>query len=311
MRKRFLKKIFASIAAATIIVSSTTSQVGATEISTFLSEEMLDERNQSGTNQEQAEVTRDLDTVTTESIQENSTYLEQAKTTAEYMNEEKQEENEESISIVQDGENSGQIIQEEMSGENTNEEQQEENAEVISTAQNEDSLEQTVQEEISEENMNEGGNQEEIDKTSENGVETVEDEIALEKTRVIRTSSYEEYYDENAKLVEQYNPSINSESPYALRRILGKMNQEVNLENYGASVLIIGPDNSFILQFETEEMTEQAFLTLSQLEQLAYCELDTAMPDVKPIDETEQIAADDTSWDIEMLQIDKYIKYIL
>lgn len=299
MRKEVLKKIFVSIVAATIVVSSVTNQALAFEVPAVLEEEILEEKSQGEMNLNQIEETKDVDTVTTESIEENSTYLEQAKTTAEYMNEEKQEENEESISILQEEDKLDQIIQE-----NMEKEQQEENVEVISTAQTEDSLEQTV------ENADEIKTKEETEKMSENGLETVEDEIALERTRVIRTSSYEEYYDENAKLVEQYNPSIHSESPYALRRILGKMNQEVNLENYGASVLIIGPDNSFILQFKTEEMTEQAFLTLSQLEQLAYCELDTVMPDVEPIDETDQIATEDTNWDIKMLQIDKYIKYV-
>lgn len=298
MKKRFWEQIFVVIVAVTIIFSSAASQALATEIP-----KVLEERNQSEINLEQSKLSGNLDTVTT--IKEDSTYLEQAEMTSEYRNGEIREESEETASLEQEEEDLGKIVQE-----NTDEVEKEKNTESISPTQDEDGLGQTVQEEMIQEGMSRIENQEGTTEIEENDSETGEDEIALQKTRVIRASSYEQYYDENVKLIEQYGSSFNSESPYASRRILGKMNQEVNLENYGAIILVIGPDNSFILQFETEEMTEQAFLALRQLEQLAYCELDAAMPEVEPVEEIDQIAEDNNDWDLKMLEIDQYIKYV-
>lgn len=310
MGRRFLEQILAVMVAVIIIFSSTTSQVLATEVPGILSEEILDEKNENKINLEQRNSTRNLDTVATEQTKEGAAYLEKGKNTSEYIDGEIQKEGEESASLEREEENLGQIVEENISKENMDEVRQEESKEAISPAQKEDSLEQTAQENMVLGNTSDIEDQKDITKESEYNLEIEEDEIALQKTRVIRTSNYEEYYEENVKLVKQYNSSINSESPYALRRILGKMDWEINLENYGATVLVIGPDNSFILQFETEEMTEQAFLKLSQLEQLTYCELDATMTEVEPVEETDHIAEANTDWDIKMLEIDQYIKYV-
>lgn len=139
--------------------------------------------------------------------------------------------------------------------------------------------------------------------------EEMEDEIALEKTRVIHAFDYEQYYEENRRLVEEYDGLVTSDTPYALRRIVGKMLVEIDLEQYGADVVLIGPDKSFLLQFDTEEKTEQAFLALSSLAQLKYCQLDKAMPNVEPVEEGDHIAQDN-NWDTEMLELNKYLPYV-
>ncbi len=237
--------------------------------------------------------------------------LKQSEMSSEYINEDSEKESTEYIVLTQEeSTESISSTQGEIDLENTEERQKEESDAFISSTQNDENLEQTAQEDIVQEDINEAENQEEITQMGENDSSAEEDEIALQKTKVIRTSSYEQYYEENIKLVEQYGSSFHADNLYAARRILGKMNQEINLENYGAVILVIGPDNSFILQFETEEMTKQAFFELNQLEQLAYCELDAAMPEVEPVEETDQIAEDNTDWDIEMLEIDKYIQYV-
>lgn len=200
-----------------------------------------------------------------------------------------------------------EVVQEEERKENSDEGLQGESKESISLQQDDSAEEIESEPEDLQEDINETNNQQDIINAN---IEIEKDEIAGEKTKVIRASDYTEYYQENVKLVEKYDTTIDSDSPYALKRILGKMNQEVNLENYGAAVLVIGPDNSFMLQFETEEMTERVFLELSQLEQLEYCELDAKMPEVEPVEETDQIARDPDNWNLEMLEIDQYIEYV-
>ncbi len=146
----------------------------------------------------------------------------------------------------------------------------------------------------------------------EEPLQSEQDEIAVKQTEVIKAVDFEQYYEENVKLIENYDidESIDANNPYALRRIIGKMAEEVNLENYGADVLVVGPANSFILQFSDEETTEQAFLLLSQLQQLKYCELDKKMPDVEPVQEGDFIASEDENWNLNLLELDKYIPYV-
>lgn len=294
MKKRFLEQIFAVVVAVAILFSSNASQALAVEIYANFGEENQIEmpvEDRKGEMEKENE-----EPVLLEQEEEKLEPIVQGDISEENIEEEIKEGDLESISL------------QEKEVENTNK-VEEENIESVSSEQMGGSLEQTVQEDITQENTTQIENQEGATEIEENGLEIGQDEIGVQKTRVIRTSSYEQYYEENIKLVEQY-PSLNSESPYALRRILGKMNQEIDFENYRATVVIIGPDNSFILQFETEEMTEQAFLMLSQLEQLAYCELDTMMPEVEPMEENDQIAIDNKDWDIKMLEIDQYIKYV-
>lgn len=195
--------------------------------------------------------------------------------------------------------------------------QSDEEVSLVQSEEESDKVQGDTKEVVGEDNTDEVEAQSEIDtiefrdeNNDESEQEMQEDEIALQKTEVIRTSDYEQYYEENLKLVEQYTYLSDSQSPYASRRIVGKMNQDINLENYGAIILIIGPDNSFILQFETEEMTEQAFLVLHSLPQLEYCELDAAMPEIEPIEEGDRIAQANQDWNIRMLELDKFIPYV-
>ncbi|MGN0466242.1 MAG: S8 family serine peptidase [Lachnospiraceae bacterium] len=283
MKKNFLEQILAIMVAMMIVFSSTMGQTLSAEVPAILTEETAKESDE------------------TIGLEEKENSILQEDTSLENVDE---------------------AILENTMEKNLEQTQQEISLEKKEDIEKEDNLEQIEQEEINQEQINELETkeevikenepkiQEEIEDFDENNVEIGEDEIAVGKTKVIQAFDYEQYYEENLKLVKQYNPSAYSDSKYALKRIIGKMNQEVNLQNYGASILVLGPDNSFILQFDTEEMTEQAFLSLSQLEQLKYCELDMAMPEVEPVEEMDSIAANDTNWNIELLEINKYKDYV-
>lgn len=122
-------------------------------------------------------------------------------------------------------------------------------------------------------------------------------------------TTYAQYYEENAKLVAQY-PALESESAYASRRIIGKLSGNVDLTQYGAVALLVGPDQGFLLQFDTTEQTKKAYLALKEVEQLEYVELDAKIE--QPIEEVKEgdTIAGDTQWDLKMLEIDQYRKYV-
>lgn len=270
MQKRLLRPIFAVLISMVVVFSSMPSSVFAAEISTGESSR----ENQEDSNSQEMEVQNNEEVSSTQS--------------------EELEEVEENIS--------SQLLEEkeEKALEDTNEIERKEDAQETQTQNEMDRIESQTATEFQAEVEEDGA------KTEEEIEEIREDEV--KKTEVIRASDYEQYYEENLKLVEQY--SSDSQSIYASRRILGKMNQDIDLEHYGATILLIGPDNSFILQFETEEMTEQVFLALQSFGQLEYCEIDTEIPKAEPIEEGDHIAEQNSDWDVKMLELDKFIPYV-
>lgn len=275
MKKLFSRQVLSAFITITIIFSLIPAQVFAAE---NLTEESIIQ-NQKKEEEEQADFSGNLETKDGQTVKEEEVSTEQEATFLKNIDEEEFEETGDNIP--------NQSINEEEIEQQKQEERQEQE-------------EQQKQEE----------RQKQEEKQEREEKQSQEDEAVVQETEVTQTLDYEQYYEENLKLVEKYPSLDGSQSPYASRRILGKMNQNIDLENYGAVALVVGSDQSFILQFETEEMTEQAFLHLQSLAQLKYCELDTAMPETEPYEEGDRIAQDDNDWNVKMLELDQFIPYV-
>ncbi|MGN0465464.1 MAG: S8 family serine peptidase [Lachnospiraceae bacterium] len=88
--------------------------------------------------------------------------------------------------------------------------------------------------------------------------------------------------EEVSKLVSLYDNNLSNDkiassidNSYASRRLIVKgTGQNLDFSSCDADIILNGPDQIYILQFSTEEMTRQAKMQIEQMDGVKYCEVD-------------------------------------
>ncbi len=86
-----------------------------------------------------------------------------------------------------------------------------------------------------------------------------------------------------AKLISYYDKEIEEDeiasltkNPYKTRRLIvrGEENANLDFSSCNADIVINGPEQIFVLQFSSEELTEQAEQVINEMDGVKYCEVD-------------------------------------
>lgn len=186
----------------------------------------------------------------------------------------------------------------------------------------EESQEQEVIDE-KEESVEETTAMEEVLAEEEVAEETVAEETSTDKIQNLEQASFEEFEEATAKLIAEYDEKLDedtiaSNSTYMLKRLLVKgLGGELDFSDCGAEAIIKGSDNVTILQFATEELTEQAKNKIDQMDGVKYCDVDQYISLGKPqqSQSSESVPMVDgeteyLSWGSQRIAADKYVKHI-
>lgn len=152
----------------------------------------------------------------------------------------------------------------------------------------------------------------------------VEENLGKTEIKSLEQESSLVFDEEVSKLVSLYDNNMNEDkiasktvSPYASRRLIVRgLGEELDFSSYGADIVLNGPDEIYILQFSTEETTEQAKMQIDQMEGIKYCEVDgydyLENPKVREISEEEKIAGQQTSlsWGTSRIAADQYANHL-
>lgn len=111
-------------------------------------------------------------------------------------------------------------------------------------------------------------------------------------------------------LVKEYDGKKIDENalyiPYYSRRlIVQSKGEKLDLTQYGAKIVVQGPDNMYIMQFTTREAAESACHKLQEADKIEYCE-----PDLYAgrFEESENYEA--MSWGVEQIGADDYAQHV-
>ncbi len=191
----------------------------------------------------------------------------------------------------------------------------------------EESQEQEVIDE-KEESVEETTAMEEVLAEEEAAEETVAEETSTDKIQNLEQASFEEFEEATAKLIAEYDEKLDedtiaSNSTYMLKRLLVKgLGGELDFSDCGAEAIIKGPDNVTILQFATEELTEQAKNKIDQMDGVKYCDVDQYISLEKTTvekAEKDEISSSQLfefnytpmSWGVEYMGLDQYAQHLL
>lgn len=153
--------------------------------------------------------------------------------------------------------------------------------------------------------------------------------LAAQQTRMLHTDSFEAFSSAVAEIIKDNGSAVQSNgdrdtSTYASRRLIVKSKGErLNLEEYGARIIIEGPSGYYVMQFETKQETEACLKQLQRHHQVEYVEPD-GYDCVGEISVSEEIEAQEpetaalsgssassyNSWGVEVIEADEYAEYL-
>ena len=97
-------------------------------------------------------------------------------------------------------------------------------------------------------------------------------------TRITDAPSYDEFADVVTELIREYDGESGSgkaiEDTYYSRRLIIQGEAELDLDSYGADVVISGPDHLYVMQFSDKEKAQTVCEQLQTFEGIVYCEPD-------------------------------------
>lgn len=141
----------------------------------------------------------------------------------------------------------------------------------------------------------------------------------ISRTNVIRATTSESFYEECAKLTQQYGLEETKlreleEHPLkqfeTMRLIVKAKNDAFDARQYGAIKVIHGKDNIFIMQFESMEQTDKAYELLSKNNEIEYVEADQYIALEAEVVEVAPKAGNHKSWGVEHIEADQYAQYL-
>ncbi len=124
-------------------------------------------------------------------------------------------------------------------------------------------------------------------------------------TRITDAPSYDEFADVVTELIREYDGESGSgkaiEDTYYSRRLIIQGEAELDLDSYGADVVISGPDHLYVMQFSDKEKAQTVCEQLQTFEGIVYCE-----PDVY-VQTTENMTGEEAmSWGVQHTGADVY-----
>lgn len=124
------------------------------------------------------------------------------------------------------------------------------------------------------------------------------------KTILVTVSSEDSFTKEFINLTKQYDEENSDEqdfeNPYFSKRLIVQgTGESLDLQRYGAKIILCGPDNLYVMQFSTQESTHSAHEKLQNMQGIDYCEPDIYMK----VSETVHIY-DAMSWGVPEMGVD-------
>ncbi|MDE6501316.1 MAG: leucine-rich repeat protein [Ruminococcus sp.] len=125
--------------------------------------------------------------------------------------------------------------------------------------------------------------------------------VEQEKSKNFYSLSSDLVHDTDAK----YGMSVMADDFYS-KRIIVKAKKNYSFESYSPTNVISGPDNIYVVQFDTVERAEICISALQKDSNIEYVELDEYMS----CEEIETEQANSNSWGVEAIEADKYAEYL-
>lgn len=137
------------------------------------------------------------------------------------------------------------------------------------------------------------------------------DMCLLRKKYIEQQEKSGNFYSLSSDLVHKtdakYGMSVMAED-FRSNRIIVKAKKKCSFESYAPTDMISGPDNIYILQFDSFEKTEKCMSALEQDDNIKYVELDSYMSCGEPT--ATSVTASANSWGVEAIEADKYAEYL-
>lgn len=132
------------------------------------------------------------------------------------------------------------------------------------------------------------------------------DNIHIQKTQVIESSSYEKFSADVVELIKKYDKekftkAVLDEPYYSKRLIVKGESADLDLTEYGAAVVIQGPEKLYVMQFITQEDAQITCEQLQNVPDIKYCEPDIYAGALEDSTKTETM-----SWGVHQIGADVY-----
>ncbi|MDE6426811.1 MAG: S8 family serine peptidase [Ruminococcus sp.] len=137
------------------------------------------------------------------------------------------------------------------------------------------------------------------------------DMCLMRKQYVEQQEKSSNFYSLSSELVkktdEKYGMSVMSED-FCSNRLIVKVKKKCSFENYAPTDVISGPDNIYVLQFDSFEKMEKCKSALEQDNNIKYVELDAYMNCGEST--SQSVTAEANSWGVSAIEADKYAEYL-
>ncbi len=136
------------------------------------------------------------------------------------------------------------------------------------------------------------------------------EEVYTGETIVIDSETEDEFAEEIISLIKEYDGEEISEeafsNPYYSRRLIVQGTGEtLDLAEYGAKIIVCGPDDLYVMQFTTQESAGAAHTKLQEVENIEYCEADQYLRTAEGEETYEAM-----SWGVRRIGADSYAEHV-